>query len=169
MITRYLLAAALLLITGSRAFSQTALVAHRSHSGSDAAFTFLGADNFGNPPSMPPPPPAIDTVIKVSDTSVIICTGGERLSSVRHPVWCNPRMTREGLQKLYPGIVFIGYDPPKKTGRRVRKCKPVSEMIAPASAPRTAFEHAGGLALAAMIAVPLVAAGIRRSHRRRAG
>lgn len=154
--------------------AQTALVAHRSHSGSDASFVFAGTDNFGLGPER------IDSVQRLTDSTVIKFTN-EGADTVIHRMWSNPGISIDSLSRRWPGIKFIdrpaikpavpddtpngdtprqnvapqggtGHDAPKLNGHRA------------------ATETNAGVALlmlAGAAAVPLLAVGIHRADRRR--
>jgi len=103
-------------------FAQTKMIAHKSHSGLPADFTLAGDDNYGNPPMH------MDTLIWLSDTSIIeIMSYGygdtpRRDTVYNHPYFSRPGISLEEIQSMYPNYtVFIGFE---KQAQRQRKMKP---------------------------------------------
>ncbi|MEO5929670.1 MAG: hypothetical protein ABIR47_07045 [Candidatus Kapaibacterium sp.] len=113
---------------------------------------------------------SIDTVIMLPDRSVIeigslkMGTGlgsitRDTLNSVRY--WNNPRITIDSLHKLFPAIIFIGFEKRKKhadNGVGSQRDNTVAQADIPA-------EHRGLMlmALCGAIVVPALAYGLRRS------
>jgi len=99
-----------LFILSLTAFSQTKMIAHKSHSGSLQTFTTKGAHNFGNPPM----PMVIDTVKRLSDTTVARFFhdywGNNSDTIHKHPHFNNVAIALDSLQKMYPETTFIGYE-----------------------------------------------------------
>ena len=111
-----------LLLTGSVS-AQTAIIAHKSHSGTAATFAFADPGNFGLPPTR------LVRVTKVSDTSVIMTNsrgGSERNDTIYyHPVFSDPNITVDSMQKLYyDEVEFKGFD--KKPSKEKTKAKSAS-------------------------------------------
>lgn len=116
------------------AHAQTALIAHKSHSGNAAHFTASSA-NFGIPS------PRKTKVIKLDDSTVVeVYTRpiGHQMNwndTIRnHPLYSNPLITEDSLKKLYgSGVTYEGFD--NKTSNKTTV--PEQKNTAPTSAPVT--------------------------------
>ncbi len=109
------IAIALSFIATSTAMSQTALIAHRSHGGSNQSFAATGADNFGEMRRR-----IIDSVVRTSDTTAIEFTNEGQDTTYNNPYWNNPKISLDSLRRQFPGIKFIGFEKARKQARRVR-------------------------------------------------
>ncbi|MBI3133609.1 MAG: hypothetical protein HYZ14_02935 [Bacteroidetes bacterium] len=116
---------AVLLLIGSGAAAQTGVIAHRSHSGSMCSFNaFSMPDNLGLPPM------SLDSIIWLSDTSVVeissMGNGWHRITDtvVHHPYCNNPAIGYDSLKTYYPYYVqLVGFDTTKKS-------EPVADSLA---------------------------------------
>ncbi|MEO6047313.1 MAG: hypothetical protein ABIQ57_07555 [Candidatus Kapaibacterium sp.] len=164
------------------AFSQTQLIAHRSHGGDNESFRGAREDDFGNSPEMDYRMSrrglsigVIDTVIRLSDTSAIeigrgrmgIETGRRLTDTVyRDHYWNNPHVTTDSLRRLFPAITFIGFEK-KKTKKHADNGvdSDRGSTVAEGNKPSGEGERRGLMlmALCGAIVVPALAYGLRRS------
>ena len=112
--------AALAVAACTNAHSQTKMIAHRSHSGSTATFSTKGEGNFGNPPMR------IDSLIKISDTKMILVSDPfyrqrDTIDIKSYPYTANPNIPLDSLKKLYPETTFVGFDKPKKPIKKTQQ------------------------------------------------
>jgi hypothetical protein len=168
--TSILFAIATMFALPSHVFSQTQLIAHRSHGGGDESFRAEREDDFGNSPEMDYRMSkrgfsigVIDTVIRLSDTSAIEISTVRRMRDTvyRDEYWNNPQIKVDSLRKLFPTISFIGFGKPKRyvdINRDSRREHAVVRDDIPA-------EHRGLMlmALCGAIVLPALAYGLRRS------
>jgi hypothetical protein len=184
MTTSILFAIAICSAPSPRAFSQTQLIAHRSHGGAIESFKAGREDDFGTSPEMEYRMSKkglsigiIDSVIRLSDTSAIeigrgtMSPGSEargipgtvRDTVYRDHYWNNPRIPVDSLRKLFPEITFIGFERPRKhadNGVDSDRGSAVARDDMPAR------RGDGGLMLMALcgaIVLPALAYGLRRS------
>ena len=105
-----------LLIFPIATFSQTKLIAHKSHSGSLSDFEVTqSSDNFGLPQQI------LKSITWLSDTSVLEKGehwGREYVDTVYNHIYCNnPNISIDSLKKLYSDHVeFINFDKRKNNG-----------------------------------------------------
>ncbi len=94
--------------------AQTKIIAHKSHSGKMETFSAKGDGNFGEIE----PPMKIDTIIKISDTSVVqISRMGWHHEDVmrivdtiyNHGICNKPDVTIAHLKKYYPKTKLLGF------------------------------------------------------------
>lgn len=104
----------ILLLLPFAASAQTALIFHKSHSGSAETFATTRFGNFGDPPHLQ------FEVIKLNDSVVVMKEGeGGTLRSdtlVNHPDFSNPALTVDSLTKMYNSyyITYIFTNFPEK-------------------------------------------------------
>ncbi len=101
----------LLLVSFHQAFSQTKLIAHKSHGGKRSTLDLLSTeDNFG----LPSRSESIKRVTKLDSRTVVIeyhYYGAETVKD--HEVFCNPLISLDSLKSRYDEHVeFIGFDKP---------------------------------------------------------
>jgi hypothetical protein len=86
-------------------FSQTKLIALKSHSGDIHSINSESDGNFGIAPVR------LDSVIKISPTCIVeIDNFGRRDTVFKHPTFLNPTISLEELKQQYPRIKFVGFD-----------------------------------------------------------
>ncbi|TND01484.1 MAG: hypothetical protein FD123_4255 [Bacteroidetes bacterium] len=105
--------------------AQTKRIAHKSHSGSDAAFSNAGHDDFGNPP------PRADTLIWINDSTVVQVDRWYRSRDtiVNHHYFQDPKVSLDSLKKIYPRTVFVGFENKKAPGKKEKNVKRNSACI----------------------------------------
>ena len=89
-------------------FSQTELIAYKSHSGNMAYFKLSGFDNLGEPPIF------IDSIIKLNDTTIIeYLSWGGNDTILNHPVCKLSQSSLDSLKGTYYNysIQFIDFEP----------------------------------------------------------
>jgi hypothetical protein len=140
------------------ATAQTQWVAHRSHGGSPETFS----PNAGEAGLGLPAEPILRRVVRLSDsTAALHYAYPHRVDTVlRHAQFCNPAISVEKLQELYPNTTFEGYDTAEPR-RRQRNGFPVA-FDSPASGGGAGWGWVG-LALAGFC---LLAVGIYAFNRR---
>ena len=107
---------ALLFLLGcSTVFSQTEIIAHKSHSGKMGTFSIFAPNDgsrFGLPPMF------MDSIKRISDSTVVEFArqGGFFIDTVTHHQYCSdPNISLDSLRKLYPSDTrFIGFEEAKK-------------------------------------------------------
>ncbi|MEP7218237.1 MAG: hypothetical protein ABI876_04945 [Bacteroidota bacterium] len=168
--TSILFAIAMMFAASPYAFSQTQLIAHRSHGGDNESFRAAREDGFGETAEMNYRMSkkgfsigVIDTVIRLSDTSAIEISTVRRMKDTvyRDEYWNNPHIKVDSLRKLFPTISFIGFDKRKKAVADNRGAVREDDRMRgdiPA-------EYCGLMlmALCGVIVVPGLAYGLRRS------
>ncbi|TND01483.1 MAG: hypothetical protein FD123_4254 [Bacteroidetes bacterium] len=115
-----------LLFAGISASAQTKRIAHKSHSGSDITFTNAGPDEFGDPGPMT----RLDSVFRINDSTVVTVSAmiwppgpNQRDTMVRHPYFNDPKIGVDSLRKIYPKVVFVGFDNKQNPGDKPKKVK----------------------------------------------
>jgi len=102
-------------------FSQTTLIAHKSHSGNASTFAFADPGNFGAieidqhlRQSMPLP--VIVKVTKLSDSTVIMTSKQEEILKTdtiyRHPIFNDANISVDTMRAIYPEIQFENFEKP---------------------------------------------------------
>ena len=91
------------------AFSQTTLIAHKSHSGTASTFAFADPGNFGLPPTR------LVKVTKVNDTVVVLAHDNFARqwtdTIYNHPVFSDPNIPVDSMKKMYyDGVEFKGFE-----------------------------------------------------------
>ena len=154
---RILPALLLAFVVVMQASGQTEIVAHKSHDGTVRSFEIDGEDNFGLPPKM------LDSVFRISDTSAIEFSNFGIDTLHRHRHWNNPAIGLDSLRRLYPGVVFIGFE--KK--RKAEIIRYPERGAGYSGVQDAADSRTGWLALLCSLAFPVVAYSIWRSERSR--
>lgn len=98
----------LILLFSVSAFSQTELIAYKSHSGNMAHFKLTGYDNLGEPPIF------IDSIIKLNDTTIVeYLSWGGNDTVQNHPVCKMSQASLDSLKGSYYdySIRFINFEP----------------------------------------------------------
>jgi len=105
-------------------FGQTALIAHKSHSGTVATFAFADPGNFGEPPA------ALVKVSKLNDTTFVMQMdqwANHRIDTVyNHPVLSDPNMTVDSMRQFFfrgEQAVFENFEPKVKPDSAAVKTK----------------------------------------------
>ena len=129
-------------------FSQTTLIAHKSHSGNASTFTFADPGNFGaielfnQMPSMPLP--VIVKVTKLSDSTVIMTSKQEEILKTdtiyRHPIFNDANMSVDTMRVIYPEVQFENFEKPETI-----KAEPAPEQKTPVKKKSTAPVKKGHL------------------------
>jgi len=124
MTTIFFFSSLLILILSIESFSQTKIIAQKSHSGKMIALNYICGDgNFGLKN------PELKRLTKLSDTSVIAEYEGGFWTNdtIYNSEYCNnPNVSLDSLKKLYPSDVeFVGFEIPLPTkqlnGKRKKK------------------------------------------------
>lgn len=123
----------LLLLFPIAASAQTALIAHKSHSGNAKSFGASFSSNFGG--IMPPgnfgaPPARMIAVTKLSDSTVVMKNdkwGGFSEDTIyHHPILSDPNITVDSLKKIFgEDVEFTNFEP-KKVEDEQNNALPVS-------------------------------------------
>ncbi len=99
----------LFLSISTNSYSQTKMIAHKSHSGSSKTFTPNSAGNFGEPFHF-----QLDTIVKLTDTSVVEIRTFMEMREVdtifNHRLCNNPEIGFDSLKIYYPHIALIGFE-----------------------------------------------------------
>ena len=98
----------LVLLFSITAFSQTELIAFKSHSGNMNYFKLSGFDNLGEPPMY------IDSIIKLNDSTIVeYLSWGLNDTIVNHPVCNMPQASLDSLKGTYYNysMRFINFEP----------------------------------------------------------
>jgi len=150
-------------ITATPAMAQTALIAHRSHSGTIATFDATANENFGLPPSTY----ITDSVMRISDTLAVRYGqvhhyNGRSARQTQDTLSYNvppsaPQITVEKLRAQYPKAKFLGFDSPQPPPKPIRGRRKRSTLVVPPTSdngptarpglPRTVGVVAGSLLL----------------------
>jgi hypothetical protein len=109
-------------MTSSYIYSQTDIIAQKSHSGSVKEISGNSKDNFGGPQFSRGY--LIDTIRRLND-SIVLQIGENGIDSVcHHPYLNDTNVSIETLQNLYdPRIKFVGFDKNIKTIEEPKKYK----------------------------------------------
>ena len=151
-------------VTATPAMAQTALIAHRSHSGTIATFDAAATnDNFGLPPSIH----ITDSVLRISDTLAVLY-GQVQHYKEKHARQIQdtfsynvppaaPQTTVEKLRAQYPEAKFLGFDQPQPPPKPLKGRRKRSALVVPPTSdndptagpglPRTVGMVAGSLLL----------------------
>lgn len=121
--------------------AQTALIAHKSHSGNAKSFGASFSSSFGRielPGNFGEPPARMLAVTKLSDTTVLLKNdqwGDFSEDTIyHHPIFNDPNITVDSLKKIYgKDVKFINFEPTKKIEDEQNNALPVSpnDNIAP--------------------------------------
>jgi hypothetical protein len=152
--------AGMLLVASTGAFSQTGMIAHRSHSGSGASFDPRGGDGFGLPPKH------IDSVVRISDTSTLEFSNYGADTVYNGNAWNDPKLSLDSLQRAFPKIRFIGFEEAEKQAHAGPQPMP-SRGVAAAGPPPSTGRGVLLLAILGALAIPSLAYGIWRAETRR--
>lgn len=108
-----------MLISGYMTSAQTKIIAHESHGGNASAFSLEKEDNFGLPRNFDY---QLDSVIRYKKNAVIeVYHMGKCIScrlvdtTKQHPIFNDPQVSLDSMQKLFPEVVFVGFGKTKKT------------------------------------------------------
>ncbi len=109
-----------LTMTSSIIYSQTDIIAHKSHSGIKTKQQIISEDNFGGPQFSHGF--LIDTIRRLND-SIVLTIGKYGIDSLcHHPYLNDTNVSIETLQNLYePRIKFVGFE---KNNKIIEKQKP---------------------------------------------
>ncbi|MDH4473296.1 MAG: hypothetical protein QE487_11870 [Fluviicola sp.] len=144
----------LLLLSPIAISAQTALIAHKSHSGNAKSFSASFSSSFGRiepPGNFGEPPARLIAVVKLSDSTVLMQNqdwNGSDFSMdtiYHHPLFSDPNMTVDSLKMMYGrDIEFINFEPKKVVEDEQNNLLPVppSEYQAPSGQ-----EHLPGLGI----------------------
>jgi hypothetical protein len=111
----------------AQSFSQTRLIANKSHSGNATSYlSFAASGNFGEPP------PILKSVEKINDT-IVVMTHQEWYDTslvwsdtfYHHPIFSNPNMPVDSIRKTYymQDVEFKNFDRPVQGTPAVRPRK----------------------------------------------
>lgn len=111
----------LLLLSPIAISAQTALIAHKSHSGHAKSFGVSFSSNFGRmelPGNFGEPPARIIQVVKLSDSTVLMKNdqwGGFSEDTIyHHPILSDPNITVDSLKKIFgQDVKFTNFEPKK--------------------------------------------------------
>ncbi len=93
------------LLSFNFSFCQTKIIANKSHSGNAVSLAAEKDGNFGIAPER------LDSVIKISDTSVVeVNNFGWRDTVYNHPYFLKPGITIDQLKEENPHIIFVGFE-----------------------------------------------------------
>ena len=109
-------------------YTQTALIFHKSHSGSAAAYASSRLGNFGETPEMRSRPtilPGINykqQVTRLNDSVVIVKTEGfsDADTILHHPVLSNSSISLDSLKKIYPMNEYINFEEQPDNAKSVK-------------------------------------------------
>jgi hypothetical protein len=109
-----------LTMTSSIIYSQTDIIAYKSHSGTKTKHKIISDDNFGGPQFSHGF--LIDTIRRLND-SIVLTIGKYGIDSLcHHPYLNDTNVSIETLQNLYePRIKFVGFE---KNNKIIEKQKP---------------------------------------------
>lgn len=106
-----------LLISGFMTLAQTKIIAHESHGGGQASFSLEKEDCFGQPREFDY---RLDSVIKHERNAVVEiyhrkekgkCLNCRLVDTTQqHPIFNNPEVSLDSMQRLFPDVVFVGFD-----------------------------------------------------------
>jgi hypothetical protein len=117
--------------------AQTALIAHKSHSGNAKNFKTSFSGSFGRiepPGNFGEPPARMLAVTKLSDTTVLMKNerwwGSNEFSQdtiYHHPIFNDPNITVDSLKKMFgQNVEFTNFEPKKKNEEEQNNALPVS-------------------------------------------
>ena len=105
-------------------YSQTKRIYHKSHSGKATTYSVFGNDNFGLPNTK------LDSVLKISDKKVVTYESYPYKNAKaiidtlkEHYHFTNAMITLDSLEKMYPGVKFLGFNAIKKTSKEKKTIK----------------------------------------------